>query len=170
MEIKFAFKNLVLQPISLCNLNCTYCYLPNRDKNLRMKSEITEAVAKSIINIPKMRITWHGGEPLTCGLDHFKKLIQPFVFLEKEGRVKHSIQTNATLIDDDWCEFFLKHQFTVGVSIDGPQYLNKNRVDWSGKESYLRIIKGIECLKRNGLDFPIIAVVNHESLDKAKEI
>jgi len=170
MEIKFGFTNLVLQPTSLCNLDCTYCYLPNRDKNLRMGVEVTQAIAKNIASFPKMRITWHGGEPLACGLDHFEKLIKPFISLEEEGKVKHSIQTNATLINDDWCQFFLKHQFVVGVSIDGPQYLNRNRIDWNGKESYLRVIKGIECLKRNGLDFPIIAVVSDESLDKAKEM
>jgi uncharacterized protein len=139
-----------------------------------MSPEITTRLAETLTkrNNPAVpiQILWHCGEPLAVGYDYFCKLIAPFAELEKKGQIVHAIQTNATLIDRRWCEFFKEHNFQVCLSLDGPVWANHNRVDWSGKASYSRIIRGINHLKEAGIPFSAIAVVNHTSLDRAAEI
>lgn len=136
-----------------------------------MQPDVTQKIAKAISSSStKVTIIWHGGEPLACGLEHFSRLIEPFAELEHEGMVEHCIQTNATLINTSWCEFFIKHKFKFGVSIDGPRLLNAKRIDWADNEAFERINAGIRILKSSGVEFSAIAVVSEESLSNAKEI
>lgn len=110
----FFLGQIVLQPTTICNLNCSYCYLPSRSKNLRMDNRLTERLAESIGDLKldyKIPLVWHGGEPLAYGLDHFVTLLEPLEGLRNEGRIIHCVQTNGTLINDRWCEFLL--YFTV---------------------------------------------------------
>jgi uncharacterized protein len=170
MEFTLSLDKIVLQPTTLCNLNCSYCYLPQRKSSSRMSPEITSRLAESIRDFKQhLTLVWHGGEPLTCGLKHFSDLLQPLIELNRQQTITHSIQTNATLIDDDWCKLFTSHEFHVGVSIDGPIWANRDRVDWQSKESFSRAIKGITLLKQSAIDFHVIAVVSSDSLPRAKE-
>jgi uncharacterized protein len=119
-----------------------------------MLPSVTERLADDLEDIrSKKLIVWHGGEPLSCGLSHFEKLLTPLVRPTLKNKINHGIQTNCTLITDDWCDLFKKHNFKVGISIDGPNFFNKNRVDWNGKEAYKSIIKGIEYLKKHNINF-----------------
>ena len=107
---------VVMQPTTLCNLDCSYCYLPFRATDRRMSVAVAEAVAATVnrwaAEVPRFSVLWHGGEPLAAGRAHLADLMAPFVGVE------HHIQTNATLIDDAWCEFFLAfHEVRIG-----PQY------------------------------------------------
>jgi len=172
LRLRYEIATIVLQPTSLCNLRCKYCYLPDIDKNLRMLPEVAAQVAEQVESSgqPHVDILWHAGEPLTCGINHFQTLLEPFRSLLAGGRVTHCIQTNGTLLNDDWCELLRINRFHIGVSIDGPQSANSNRVNKSGKEQYQEIIEGIQTLKRNKLEFTAIAVVDKNSLSKAKEI
>lgn len=164
-------KRIVMQPTSLCNLNCKYCYLAHRNKNQIMNLSISEAVAKSIEDQKdNVCITWHGGEPLSCGIDHFKSLLLPFESLRTSGYLTHSIQTNATLINDDWCSLFKEYSINVGVSIDGPEWANYKRVNWSSKESYLQIMRGIDFLKNHQIPFTTICVVGEVGLERAPDL
>lgn len=104
---------------------------------------------------------------MASGLKHFKELFAPFV---GNDFVTHVIQTNATIIDDNWCDFFKVNNFHVGVSIDGPEWANLNRVDRNGKESYNRTLKGIQTLQKHGIDFIVIAVVDFTTIDQGKEL
>lgn len=157
------FGYVVLQPTTVCNADCTYCYLLHRHENLLMPIEVVEAVARAIEEQNQespVNILWHGGEPTAVGLKRFEMLVKPFERLIEERRATHIIQTNGVLINDQWCEFFTRHGFNVGVSIDGPKELNVKRVDRAGKPIFDMIMRGIECLKKHTISFGVIAVVN----------
>lgn len=149
---------VIMQPTTLCNLDCRYCYLPHRAADRRMPVEVAEAVAASVNDwaaaADRFSVVWHGGEPLAAGRAQLAALMAPF-----EG-VEHHIQTNATLIDDAWCDFFLTHDVHVGLSLDGPRSHTSGRVLRGGREAYDRIIAGIDTLHRRGIDFALLAVVS----------
>lgn len=168
---KFSFHNVVLQPTTACNLNCSYCYVPDRDKNFKMSPKIASRVA-DIIKLSqstykrKIVIVWHSGEPLVTGHKHFTNLLEPFEELRMEGLVEHNVQTNATLIDDEWCEILKKYKFQIGVSIDGYGQLNNKRLNWGGKETINASLRGIDLLKKHNISFGVISVVGaHNNLD-----
>lgn len=119
---------------------------------------------------PRIDLVWHAGEPLGTGLARFTDLLAPFEQLRRQGRLAHHVQTNATMVTDSWCDFFARHAFTVGVSIDGPAWLNGHRVDWHGKPSFDRALRGIATLRRNGIRFSVIAVVTCDSIGHPQEL
>lgn len=163
--------DVVVQPTQGCNLNCGYCYLPNRDSHLRMHEEVAVALAESVRDLEEgVHLIWHGGEPLACGSSHLGTLLRSFEDLRVVGRVRHSLQTNATLVDNTWCDLFQEFGINVGVSIDGPREFNKNRVSWSGRESFSEAKRGIELLANRGVPFSVIVVVNESSLLAAERI
>lgn len=136
-----------------------------------MPVEIAQKVAIDLQDLDvSVTIVWHGGEPLATGINQFEELLQPFEFLRSENRIEHVIQTNATLIDNVWCELFHKYDIGIGVSLDGPKHLNKNRVTWANGEAYDKIICGIDTLKTNNIDFSVIAVVNELNIDEPTQM
>lgn len=159
---------VIMQPTTLCNLDCSYCYLPHRALDRRMSMEVARAVASSVnewaANAPRFSVVWHGGEPLAAGREHLGALMAPFVGVE------HHVQTNATLIDDAWCEFFAEHEVRIGVSIDGPRPRSAQRILRGGNPSYDRIVRGIETLRRNGLSFAALCVVSDPAPGLAEEL
>jgi uncharacterized protein len=149
---------VVMQPTTLCNLDCSYCYLPFRAADKRMPVAVASAVASSIDTFARngrFSVVWHGGEPLATGRDRLGALLEPF-----GPTVEHHVQTNATLIDDEWCEFFAEHDMRVSVSVDGPAARNGNRVTRGGRAAYDRIVKGISTLRRHGIPFSALCVVS----------
>lgn len=164
-------KHVVIQPTTLCNLNCSYCYLPDRKMSKVMQPTVTTAVAKSIerLNHPAT-IVWHGGEPLACGFSAFTKLMEPLETLFENGKVRHSIQTNATLINDEWCKLFYQKNFKIGISIDGNEKHNSRRVTWGNNHSFHSVMRGITKLKEHKLRFGIIAVVGLGNIGEAREL
>ena len=167
------FYNVVMQPTTLCNADCEYCYLPLRHKNMLMDVNVAKAIAEAIeeqdapYTVP---LVWHGGEPLVTGLKRFRELIMCFEPLRKKGLVKHHIQTNGTLITDAWCKFFTEFNFQIGVSNDGPSWANAQRVDWLGKPIYDMVIRGIECLKRHNIPFAVISVIKEDTIEQVDEL
>lgn len=170
-SLKFdRIQHIVLQPTTLCNLNCGYCYLPERQKNSYMHVGIPVAIASSLSNLDHtIEILWHGGEPLVVGITRFRQLLEPFEQLRQKKLVRHSIQTNATLITDEWCGLFKEFGFTIGVSIDGPAQHNYRRVAWDEKPAFNSIIRGIEKLKEHKIGFGVIAVVSDVNATNARE-
>ncbi|MFD7311014.1 cyclophane-forming radical SAM peptide maturase AmcB [Promicromonospora sp. NPDC059942] len=163
---------VVLQPTTLCNLDCSYCYLPFRKRRMEMSVETAQAVAASLAEQQLDHVTevcWHGGEPLTIGTEKLAALMAPFEELRRAGRVRHSLQTNATLIDHAWCDLFLKHDVAIGVSIDGPADLNAERVDWAGRPAFDRIVTGIGRLVERKIGYSLIAVVG-AGIDRAVDL
>jgi uncharacterized protein len=159
---------VVMQPTTLCNLDCSYCYLPWRAQRRPMHVAVATAVAATVNgwarDNERFSVVWHGGEPLAAGRDELAGLMAPF-----EG-VEHHVQTNATLIDDAWCEFFAAHEMRVSVSVDGPEAHNGERVDRAGRPGYDRIMKGVAALRRHDLPFSALAVVTSPRPGLAAEL
>ncbi len=159
---------VVMQPTTLCNLDCSYCYLPFRGADRRMPVPVAEAVAAAVqpwARGGRFSVVWHGGEPLAAGRDHLGDLIAPF-----GADVEHHVQTNATLIDDEWCEFFRARGVRVSVSVDGPEIRNRDRVNRGGKPAYDRILRGVEALRRHGMPFSALCVVGRPEPGLATEL
>jgi sulfatase maturation enzyme AslB (radical SAM superfamily) len=116
-------RTIVMQPTTFCNLDCGYCYLPDRQRKKDMSMRVATAVAASIPDswsqVGAVEVVWHGGEPLAAGRRHLVELLEVFETLRVAGRVQHSLQTNATLITDAWCDIFIRYDVAVGVSLDG---------------------------------------------------
>ncbi|MER7280699.1 cyclophane-forming radical SAM peptide maturase AmcB [Dactylosporangium sp. NPDC000244] len=159
---------VVMQPTTLCNLDCTYCYLPFRARNERMSPAVAAAVAASVnpwaAADRRFSVVWHAGEPLAAGRDTLAGLMAPF------AGVEHHVQTNATLIDDAWCEFFAEHDMRVSVSVDGPEARNGQRVNRGGIPAYRAIQHGIEALRRHGVPFSALCVVSEPRPGLAAEL
>ncbi|KND24295.1 hypothetical protein IQ63_43010 [Streptomyces acidiscabies] len=163
---------VLMQPTTLCNLDCAYCYLPERQISRRMGVDVARAVAAGVREWSRERpvaVVWHGGEPLTVGPAHFRTLVEPFG-PGGEHPVVQVVQTNGTLIDDAWCEVFATTPVRVTISLDGPDEANAARVDWSGHPSTDRTLKGVEALRRAGIRFGLIAVVADVSPGAARDV
>lgn len=166
---------VMLKPVgSKCNLDCDYCYYLEKEnlyvkKNPVMSEELLERFVKQYIEsqtMPEIMFTWHGGETLMRPLSFYKRAVE----LQKQyagGRhIDNSIQTNGTLLNDEWCKFFKENNFLVGISIDGPQeFHDEYRRDKMGRPSFHRVMKGIELLKKHEVEFNCMAVVNDYNVD-----
>ena len=159
---------VVMQPTTLCNLDCSYCYLPFRQIDHRMPVAVAGAVAEAVepwSRAGRFSVVWHGGEPLAAGREWLGALMAPF-----GSGVEHHVQTNATLIDDAWCEFFTEHDVRVSVSVDGPEARNGDRITRGGKPAYDRIMRGVEALHRHGIPFSALCVVGDPRPGLAAEL
>ncbi|MGW7402997.1 cyclophane-forming radical SAM peptide maturase AmcB [Streptomyces sp. NPDC054833] len=160
-----------LQPVTLCNLDCSYCYLPQRAVHRRMSVDVADTVARAVeswSDLHPVRVVWHGGEPLALGLRGFAELLRRFT--ERRHRGGHAVQTNATLIDEAWCELFLRHRIKVTVSLDGPRRLNRARLTRGGGESFDAALRGIALLRGHRIPFGAIAVVEEPDPQLAIEL
>lgn len=153
-----------------CNLACKYCYYleknklyPTAQRHL-MSDEMLEQFTREYIEAQTMNqvlFTWHGGEPLLRSIDFYRKALS----LQQKyagGRcIDNVIQTNGTLLTDEWCEFFAQNHWLVGISIDGPQPDHDHyRLTAAGKTSWKKVMQGIKLLKKHGVEWNAMAVVN----------
>jgi uncharacterized protein len=167
---------LVLQPTPFCNLDCTYCYLPNRQSTRRMSAAVLdrvfgEAFASGIVRGP-FTVVWHAGEPMVLPPAYYA---EAFALLDRRNvervPVRHSIQTNGTLLDDEWCDFIQAHQLRIGVSIDGPAFLHDGvRRTRRGEGTLARVLEGLRRLRQRRISFHVITVLTRASLDYADEL
>ncbi|MFJ2670430.1 cyclophane-forming radical SAM peptide maturase AmcB [Streptomyces sp. NPDC087525] len=174
-EQRFAApQTVVVQPTTWCNLDCRYCYLPFRRLKHQMLPEVAETLAEAVTQFEDsghpIGIVWHGGEPLAVGQRKFAVLLAPFEALRRAGRVRHYVQTNATLISDTWCDLLAAYDIQVGVSIDGPAVVNAERVDLRGKPAFDRILRGITKLYDHGIPFSVISVVGVTGITMPEEL
>ena len=160
---------------AVCNLACDYCYYLEKAKLYEeqprhvMSDELLEKFIKEYIEsqtMPQVLFTWHGGETLMRPLSFYKKAME----LQKKyagGRtIDNCIQTNGTLLTDEWCEFFRENNFLVGISIDGPQeFHDEYRKNKMGQPSFVKVMRGINLLKKHGVEWNAMAVVNDYNAD-----
>ena len=153
-----------------CNLACKYCYYleknnlyQNSHRHL-MSDEMLEQFTREYIEaqtMPQVLFTWHGGEPLMRSIDFYKKALALQKKYAHGKQIDNVIQTNGTLLTDEWCEFFAKNHWLVGISIDGPQeYHDHYRVTPAGKPSWEKVMQGIKLLKKHRVEWNAMAVVN----------
>jgi uncharacterized protein len=166
---------LVVQPTPFCNLDCSYCYLPNRSDTRRMShatfGRALRWVAESGLVREPFTLLWHAGEPLVVPVEWYEEATG---LLGRHGagwQVTQSFQTNATLIDAKWCDYFRRHRIDVGVSVDGPAFLHdRHRRSRAGKGTFGRVLEGIRALNEHGIPFRVITVLTTESLDYPDEL
>ena len=153
-----------------CNLACKYCYYleknklyPTAQRHL-MSDEILEQFTREYIEAQTMNqvlFTWHGGEPLLRSIDFYRKALSLQQKYAGGRRIDNVIQTNGTLLTDEWCEFFAQNHWLVGISIDGPQPDHDHyRLTAAGKPSWKKVMQGIKLLKKHGVEWNAMAVVN----------
>jgi uncharacterized protein len=156
---------------SLCNLNCQYCYYLNKKhlypnvKTFQMPKEILEDYIVQHIEASLeevIKFSWHGGEPTILGLNYFRKIVEfQRMHQPPNKRIVNGVQTNGTLLDEDWCRFFAKEDFAVGLSLDGPrEFHDLYRVTKNQKPTYHQTMRGYNLLQKHRVNTDILCVVN----------
>jgi anaerobic sulfatase-maturating enzyme len=162
---------VILKPIgSVCNLACKYCYYLEKSqyysatKNHIMTDDLLERFIDEYINCQTMGevlFTWHGGETLMRPISFYRKAVELQKKYARGRRIANCIQTNGTLLNDEWCRFFKDNSFLVGISIDGPQeFHDEYRKTRQGGPSFTKVMKGVELLKKHGVEYNSMAVIN----------
>ncbi len=172
---------LMVKPVGpQCNLKCTYCFYLDKEKSLlksqtRFISDATlEVFIREYIRIQdtdEVVFVWQGGEPTIAGLDLFKRAVELQLMYADGKRILNSLQTNGTLLDDEWGSFLARHHFLVGLSLDGPADIhNRFRVDTLGNPTFDRVMLGLDLLRKHDIEFNILACVAHETAKRPLEV
>ncbi|GBU08386.1 AslA-specific sulfatase-maturating enzyme [Bacteroidales bacterium] len=167
---------VMLKPIgSVCNLACDYCYYLEKkqfypeEKKYTMSDATLEKFTQEYLESQTMAevlFTWHGGETLMRPISFYQKALKLQAQYGRGRKIDNCIQTNGTLLTDDWCKFFKDNNFLVGISIDGPQiFHDKYRRSKQGQASFYQVMKGVELLKKHGVEYNGMAVVNNFNVD-----
>ncbi len=167
---------LVIQPTPFCNIDCRYCYLPQRNSKAVIKPQTLHNLFSKIFASGWVRgglsVVWHAGEPMVLPIAFYR---DAFALIDElkpaDLQIVHSFQTNGTLIDDDWCRFFAEARVNLGVSIDGPRHFHDvNRMTRAGRGTFDSTITGIRLLRRDGLPFHVISVLTTASMAAPNEM
>lgn len=163
-----------------CNLACSYCFFLDKEllypnSNFRMSEETLEAYIQQLIAAHRsnqVTVAWQGGEPTLMGVDFYRKAIE---FQQKYARpgmtFENTMQTNGTLLNDEWCQFFKENNFLIGLSLDGPRHLHDiHRVDKGGAPTFDKVMRGLRLLQKHGVEYNILVTVNRVTGDHPKEI
>ncbi|MGB3863432.1 MAG: anaerobic sulfatase maturase, partial [Candidatus Aminicenantaceae bacterium] len=166
---------------SICNLDCHYCYYLKKEQlylkgeSFRMPDDILEEyIVQHIKAYPEevIRFSWHGGEPTLLGLDYFRKIVKLQHKHQPSGqRIMNGMQTNGTLLDEDWCRFLADEGFAVGLSMDGPQEKHdRYRRTKDQKSTFEDTKRGYELLQHHGVNCDILCVVNAHNVQNPTEV
>lgn len=167
---------VMLKPVgSICNLACEYCYYLEKGKfypeakQTVMSEQLLEKFIKEYLECqtqPEVLFTWHGGETLMRPISFYKKALELQRQYGRGRQIDNCIQTNGTLLNDEWCRFFKENNFLVGISIDGPQeFHDEYRRNKQGLPSFYKTMKGLDLLKKHGVEYNAMAVVNDYNVD-----
>jgi uncharacterized protein len=167
---------LVVQPTPFCNIDCRYCYLPERNSKAVVARDtlanlFSQVFASGWLS-DGLSVVWHAGEPMVLPIAFYQDAFRLIDRLNPtELPVAHSFQTNGTLIDEAWCAFFADERVNVGVSIDGPrQFHDRNRLTRAGRGTFDKTIAGIRLLRRHEVPFHVISVLSTESIGAPEEM
>ncbi|MGD2050142.1 MAG: anaerobic sulfatase maturase [Chloroflexota bacterium] len=175
-----AFHLLAKPTGAICNLDCAYCFFLDKEflypgSKFRMNDEVLELYIKQLIEshrVDNVTIAWQGGEPTLMGLDFYRRAMTLAEQYRRPGMTfLNTMQTNGTLLDDEWCAFFKEHNFLIGISIDGPRELHDvYRVDKGGAPTFDKVMRGVRLLQKHEIDFNILTTVNRVNGDHPLEV
>jgi uncharacterized protein len=176
-----AFHLLAKPTGAVCNLDCSYCFFLSKEmlypgSRFRMADDLLEAYLLQLIEAhstaPEVVIAWQGGEPTLMGLDFFRRAIELAESYLKPGqRARYTIQTNGTLLDDEWAAFFKEHDVLVGISIDGPREMHDAyRVNKGGKGSFDQVMRGLESLRAAEVEWNVLTTVHAMNADYGRDV
>ncbi len=173
--------HVVVKPVGpSCNLNCEYCFylekkaLFSPEGTYRMNDEVLRSFITSYITTqptPVVEFVWQGGEPTLLGIDFFKRVIELQRVFAGEKIINNALQTNGTLLTDQWCAFLREHNFMVGISLDGPQDIHdRYRRDRAGNGSFERGMRGLRLLQEHGVEYNVLASVARETASSPLDV
>jgi uncharacterized protein len=166
--------HIVAKPIGpVCNLNCEYCFylekqaLFDSGEHYRMTDDVLRAFIAGYISsqpTPIVEFVWQGGEPTLLGIDFFRRVVEHQKSFTGTKTITNSLQTNGTLLTDEWCSFLKTHNFMVGISIDGPREIHdRYRRDRKGNGTFDAVMSGLALLKKHGVEYNVLACVARET-------
>ena len=174
--------SLLIKPASaVCNLDCEYCFYLDREADpysalpgRRMTTETLERLVDTWLfySYPNSVFAFQGGEPTLAGLPFFEKLVR---LQQEHGRggqaVSNALQTNAVLIDKNWCDLFREYKFLLGVSLDGPEEINDlYRFNKDRHGTWKRVMQSVELLQQEKVEFNILCVLSKANVGKPREL
>jgi uncharacterized protein len=165
---------------AICNLGCSYCFFLDKEllyqgDRFRMSEERLDQYLRQLIDAhqsPNVTIAWQGGEPTLMGVDFYRTAMRLAEGYRRPGmQFLNTMQTNGTLLDDEWCEFFAAHEFLIGISIDGPRELHDAyRVTKKGEGTFDKVLRGVRLLQKHGVEFNVLTTVNAVNGDHPLEV
>jgi len=174
--------SLLIKPASaVCNLDCSYCFYLDREADpyqslpgRRMTEETLERLVDSwmFYSFPNSSLAFQGGEPTLAGIAFFEKLCELEKRFGRNGQnVSNSMQTNAMLLDERWCEMFREYHWLLGVSLDGPEEVHDlYRYNKEGRGTWKRVMQSVELLKKQRVEFNLLCVLSQANVEKPKEL
>ncbi|NJD55644.1 MAG: anaerobic sulfatase maturase [Nitrospirae bacterium] len=166
--------HVVAKPVGpACNLNCEYCFYLEKQalfgpgEQYRMSDAVLSAFITNYITsqpTPVVEFVWQGGEPTLLGIDFFERAVELQKPFAAQKTITNSLQTNGTLLTDEWCAFLKKHNFMVGISIDGPKVVHdRYRIDRAGKGTFDQVMRGLRLLQKHKVEYNVLACVARET-------
>ena len=174
--------SLLIKPASaVCNLDCEYCFYLDRDADpysalpgRRMTTETLERLVDTYLfySYPNSTFAFQGGEPTLAGLPFFEKLVRLQQQYGRNGQaVSNALQTNAVLLDKNWCDLFREYHWLLGVSLDGPEEVNDlYRFNKEKRGTWKRVMQSVELLKTEKVEFNILCVLSQANVHKPREL
>lgn len=173
--------HLMAKPVGpICNLDCDYCFYLEKERlhppgnRFRMSDEVLRAYVQRYIAAQRsaeVEFTWQGGEPTLLGLEFFQRAMDYQRQFAGGKRIRNTLQTNGTLLDDAWCAFLAREDFTVGISLDGPRQLHDlHRPDKRGRSSFDDVMRGLALLQQHAVPYNVLVTVTRETTQQPLEV
>lgn len=180
-DVPPAFHLMAKPTGAVCNLDCAYCFFLSKEmlypgSRFRMADDLLDTYLRQLIEshatVPEVTIAWQGGEPTLMGLDFFRRSVELAERHLKPGqRAAYTIQTNGTLLDEEWAAFFKEHDVLVGISIDGPREMHDAyRVNKGGKGSFDQVMRGLAVLRAHGVEYNTLTTLHSANADHGREV
>ncbi|MCK5329975.1 MAG: anaerobic sulfatase maturase, partial [Candidatus Marinimicrobia bacterium] len=166
---------------AICNLNCRYCFYLEKEHlyqtdpvKIFMSADVLESFIRQKLETsanPTESFTWQGGEPTLLDVDYYRKILAIQQKYANGKKVKNAFQTNGILLNDEWCQLFAENDFLIGISIDGPEEIHDHyRIDKGGHPTFPSVLQGVELLKKHGVSFNTLTVVNDYNSDRPRQV